>query len=699
MQVDGLSTRAHASAGRAAQADQCRTFGFVNVSAHHVGSFSESTAKKGSRTVLQARKATLVALLFLLATVGTATSIPGVGAAASAATQSGFTSAQVRVGDSRYANGGLPAQLVPDTEYSVPVAAKLGVSPGSIAAVSVNLTSYKPLRGGWVSINPTAGTSALLFNTGETVSGTAIAPLDSNGNIHLSASAETGLIVDVQGYFSSDAGQLRGIPSQRLADSRTNYYSAGPTVAPGTVVSVPVRGRFNIPTTASAIFASITVISPTANGYLEVAPASGAAGATSLNFVASDNQGLSAMLPIQTDGTVKFTVRGATTSFALDVQAYSPASPTLGRSFSVDDFRVYDSRYDAATSPLSPNAERSISLAGMDLVPDDATNDIDALAFTITVVNTANGSGYVKAWGSDAPESAASNLNYTAGDRYESAGAVVKPNSDGTITFKNYGSSPVELVIDVQGWFGAKRTVATESDVLAALPPDGYYAKVTPDDGSSPSFLVIQSGSAAPQASMRLATNVAWVPASGDTSVAPDPTEPAPVEDQFDTFDPADFVDDPSAATAAAAEPPVINYSTVQPAARGWSTCWPWDGKTKVVKQYKRQAVAGYSGARATLACGTNKNWGYRHIDAKHGDDWQRVAIKMFVPWQQFADWAFIQVLSHPSQKWHQASNDTLQYRTPVDIVGKRGSFRTYIIVMSVATKTQNIITSFPTSK
>lgn len=132
-------------------------------------------------------------------------------------------------------------------------------------------------------------------------------------------------------------------------------------------------------------------------------------------------------------------------------------------------------------------------------------------------------------------------------------------------------------------------------------------------------------------------------------------------------------------------------------AAPPWGACGVFDKKTKLVKDFSRQKISGYKGKTAHLRCGTGRNWGLRHIKNGHLDDWKRKASYIGQGFTQFADWSFTQTLSHPSRKYHRPSNDTLQYQTPVQIKNSKGQILdTFTSHVSVARKSQNIITAFP---
>lgn len=144
---------------------------------------------------------------------------------------------------------------------------------------------------------------------------------------------------------------------------------------------------------------------------------------------------------------------------------------------------------------------------------------------------------------------------------------------------------------------------------------------------------------------------------------------------------------------------PAVERQSASAASAPWAACGLFDNKTKLVKNYGRQKIAGYSGTTAHLKCGTAENWGLRHIKRDHLYDWQAKADYIGEGFTQFADWSFTQTLSHPSRKYHRPSNDTLQYETPIQIKNSKGQvINTFTSHVSVARKSQNIITAYPAS-
>jgi hypothetical protein len=127
-----------------------------------------------------------------------------------------------------------------------------------------------------------------------------------------------------------------------------------------------------------------------------------------------------------------------------------------------------------------------------------------------------------------------------------------------------------------------------------------------------------------------------------------------------------------------------------------WPACGISDKNTKVLYQYSRAQIAGVSGARATLACGSSE-WGFRHIKAGHLSQWEAKANLIGALWMDMAHWSIIQTLSRPCSQYRQTSNDTLQYVAPFQVRDSQGRVvQTFGVRVVVARVTQNIITTYP---
>ncbi|MCL4449340.1 MAG: IPT/TIG domain-containing protein [Actinobacteria bacterium] len=177
--------------------------------------------------------------------------------------------------------------------------AGVGNVPTTADAAVINLTAINPSTAGYLTVWP-AGTvrpavSNLNFIPGTITSNSVIVPLASSSQSGLTAGdiaiynyqGSTNITVDVSGYFtaanSANTGTFTGVNPYRICDTRNSYIvgylteCTGHTLAPSTTVSetltVQIAGVNPVPPDATAVVINVTVINPSAAGYLTVWPA------------------------------------------------------------------------------------------------------------------------------------------------------------------------------------------------------------------------------------------------------------------------------------------------------------------------------------------------------------------------------------------------------------------------------------------
>jgi peptidoglycan hydrolase-like protein with peptidoglycan-binding domain len=119
-----------------------------------------------------------------------------------------------------------PRPLVPGSVLRVPVTGVAGV-PGDAAGVSLNVTGVRAAERGFVRVWPCGSvepeTSLLNFQVGVASPNAVVVPVDSSGEVCVSANKAVDVIVDVAGWFES--GVRSGSGDLRLVDTR---YGVGP---------------------------------------------------------------------------------------------------------------------------------------------------------------------------------------------------------------------------------------------------------------------------------------------------------------------------------------------------------------------------------------------------------------------------------------------------------------------------------------
>jgi hypothetical protein len=240
--------------------------------------------------------------------------------------------------DSRLATGpttGSP--LAPGAPLAIEVAGRTVGSvtiPDDAVAITGNLTVTGQTSGGYLTLTPSADTapttSTLNFPSGDTRGNAFIAPLGSDGRVHVvySGTGTVHAILDVTGYFASGEGGLAWVPlaPSRILDSRIDLGKTGPfsSGVPGTV---HVRSAGGVEDDAAAFSGNLTVVGQTRSGYVAMTPQPTADPTTStINFPTGDVRGNGVVATIdEGSGDVSLTYRassGATVEIVLDVGGF-----------------------------------------------------------------------------------------------------------------------------------------------------------------------------------------------------------------------------------------------------------------------------------------------------------------------------------------------------------------------------------------
>ncbi|MCU1393721.1 MAG: phosphoesterase [Ilumatobacteraceae bacterium] len=172
----------------------------------------------------------------------------------------------------------------------VVVAGKGGVPTTGVEAAVLNLTATGASGAGFVQIAPAgqltpgASSNLNLERVGETIANQVVVPVGAGGSVDIYSQSGTDLVVDVAGYLTdatatrSTSGLFVPVTPNRLLDTRaaTAVGYSGATPATGATITVPVAGRFGLPSTGvAAIAANVTITESAGPGFVQVAPAGG----------------------------------------------------------------------------------------------------------------------------------------------------------------------------------------------------------------------------------------------------------------------------------------------------------------------------------------------------------------------------------------------------------------------------------------
>ena len=216
----------------------------------------------------------------------------------------GFTPvAPVRVADTRP-----PSQqptIPAGGTLRVPVAGAFGV-PANASALALNVTAVGADGPGFMTVYPCGATrpnaSNLNYIAGQSVPNAVVSRVGDSGAVCVYSSQRANVLVDLDGWFAPTPG-FTGLDPLRVADTRAGEPVAFPwpkaQLKAGTVLAVPVSGQLAAPGQVGAVALNVTVISPTAAGFLTVYPCgSERPNASNLNYAAGQivpNQVLTAV--------------------------------------------------------------------------------------------------------------------------------------------------------------------------------------------------------------------------------------------------------------------------------------------------------------------------------------------------------------------------------------------------------------------
>jgi hypothetical protein len=195
--------------------------------------------------------------------------------------------------------------------------------------VVLNVTAVGPTTSGYVTAYADGTTRATVSNLdfarGQTVPNLVTVKVGGDGKVDLfnGSGGTVNLVADIAGYYLGgtpvDAGTFNAVAPQRLLDTR----SSG-AVAPNATVSLPVAGgSTHIPSGISAVILNVTVVSPTASGYITVYPTGTRPLASNLNFARGQTVPNLVIVKVGPDGKVNlFNGSSGSTQLLADVAGY-----------------------------------------------------------------------------------------------------------------------------------------------------------------------------------------------------------------------------------------------------------------------------------------------------------------------------------------------------------------------------------------
>ncbi|WP_410596224.1 S1 family peptidase [Amycolatopsis sp. lyj-23] len=351
------------------------------------------------------------------------------------------------------------AQRVLDTRtetggHQKPVAAGESVSvaipglPAGASAVAVSLVG----TGGTASTFLTAygdalpTTSNVNVSAGRTAAGMAVVPVGPDGRIKVRNNAgDIDVLVDYLGYYSA-SGESTYQPKDRpdlVLDTRSSLGGHPGRLAPGEVVTVPVRGVAGVPADAVAVAVNLTGTESDSDTFFSVF-AQGSPGPSTLNIVPNEHRAAQSLVRIGDDGAIRIFLHHGQSHVLLSVAgSFVPGDAGSRYAALTTPTRLLDTR-DGTPAPLGPGGIVTVPATGL---PSGAT----AVALNLTGVQP-SASTFLAAWSHDLPYSdVPSTVNVMAGENTSNA-ATVRLGSGARFDVRNSAGS-THLVVDLQGYY------------------------------------------------------------------------------------------------------------------------------------------------------------------------------------------------------------------------------------------------------
>lgn len=371
-----------------------------------------------------------------------------------------FVPSTGRVLDTKNGTGGYSTAMEAGKYRTVQVAGLAGVpDDGSVGAISINATIGSASTTGTLFARPDADTSRTMVaiynnHSGEYTSNTGVVALGDDGTIQVMTESASRLIIDVQGYYTTnDDGTAPGgfvpLAGKRIVDTRSGLGAPQATLTPGSSIDVQVGGVNGVPADASAAVVNLVPISTSSSdGFLVPYPTDGQRPANSLHYAPTSTTSIQAQVALSADGKMTVLNPSGTANLAIDLQGYFTAPGSGGAVFTPGTGRVYDSR-SADNTILAKNETRSIQVAGKSGVPVMGSG-ISAVVITLTASHPgSDGRASVWADGTEKPDT--TSISFRA-DEMRTNTVTVPLGTNGKITLNNV-AAPTDYLIDVQGWY------------------------------------------------------------------------------------------------------------------------------------------------------------------------------------------------------------------------------------------------------
>ncbi|GAA2796093.1 FlgD immunoglobulin-like domain containing protein [Streptomyces showdoensis] len=349
-----------------------------------------------------------------------------------------------RLMDTRSGLGVPKAKVGAGKTVSLKVTGTGGVPAAGVTAVVLNVTATNATSSSHVSVYPsgTGQTSAsnLNFTAGRTAANLVTVPVVDGRVKFYNRAGSVDLLADVAGYYTAGTAGSAYTPvtPKRLMDTRNGTGVPKAKLAANGTVTLPVTEPG-----ATAVVLNVTATNPTAGSFVSVYPhGTQRTSASNLNFTAGQTVPNLVVVPVK-DGKVTFYNKNGTVDLLADVAGYFKKD--TGSVFTgMQPKRLMDTRNGTGVAKGKVGAGKTVSL--------DVDPKYTAVVLNVTATNPTAG-GFVSVYPYGTTRTAASNLNFTAGQTIPNL--VVVPVKEGKVTFYNH-SGTVDLLADIAGYYTAR---------------------------------------------------------------------------------------------------------------------------------------------------------------------------------------------------------------------------------------------------
>lgn len=324
------------------------------------------------------------------------------------------------------------------TEFTV---AGVGGVPTDASAVSLNITAVSPRTAGYLTAYPCGGTMPIVSNLNfvpdQTIASAAIVPVGIDGKVCVYQSADSHVIVDLNGAFAADSGFIPLLPG-RAIDTRN-----GPPPPANVPLVVHLGAIAGAPAGAFTAVVNLTGIGGDAAAGARLYPCDAAPPAQVARTIAAGVvQNLSTVVATDGNGDVCVTV-SQPAHVLVDLFGAFPPSASFQ---AITPQRLLDTR---GGYPLFGGTPLAVQVSGVGGVPASPLPSGAVLA--LTMVNPV-GPGWATVYPCATGQPNTSMINVVS--NHEQTNAVI-PALDAAGAVCLFSSTTSHVLVDVSGWSGA----------------------------------------------------------------------------------------------------------------------------------------------------------------------------------------------------------------------------------------------------